>query len=219
MESGDKLPQTDAKAVRKTTPLWYYLTIFVWPIGGLITFFALRTKDPTKARKCLIITLIFLAVLVAIYGSFLISFGTVNPLYIVSTGSMIPSLNIFDVIVVQEHVSFDQLQIGDIIAYYRPDGHDKLIVHRVAEILNKDPLVIRAKGDANPGSIPGTDFPITHGDYVGKITYVIPQIGYLTRLLAPPIHYVIALVIVGIAYTHHQTYRRELAKEQNTLGS
>jgi signal peptidase len=127
-----------------------------------------------------------------------VAFGTENPFYVVSSGSMIPNLNIFDVIVVQGHVSFDQLKIGDIIVFNRPDGHDKVIVHRVAEILNKDPLVIRTKGDANPGSIPGTDFPITKNDYIGKVVYVIPQIGYVTRILTPPINYIIIAVIVGI---------------------
>jgi signal peptidase len=102
------------------------------------------------------------------------------------------------VIVVQGHVNFDQLKVGDIIVFNRPDGHDKVIVHRVAEILNKDPLVIRTKGDANPGSIPGTDFPITKDDYIGKVVYVIPQIGYVTRILTPPINYIIIAVIVGI---------------------
>ncbi len=127
-----------------------------------------------------------------------VAFGTENPFYVVSSGSMIPNLEIFDVIVVQGHVNFDQLKIGDIIVFNRPDGHDKVIVHRVAEILNKDPLVIRTKGDANPGSIPGTDFPITKGDYIGKVVYVIPQIGYVTRILTPPINYIIIAVIVGI---------------------
>jgi len=127
-----------------------------------------------------------------------VAFGTENPFYVVSSGSMIPNLNIFDVIVVQGHVSFDQLKIGDIIVFNRPDGHDKVIVHRVAEILNQNPLVIRTKGDANPGSIPGTDFPITKNDYIGKVVYVIPQIGYVTRILTPPINYIIIAVIVGI---------------------
>ncbi|HEX5457947.1 MAG TPA: signal peptidase I [Candidatus Nitrosotalea sp.] len=127
-----------------------------------------------------------------------VAFGTENPFYVVSSGSMIPNLEVFDVIVVQGHVDFDQLKVGDIIVFNRPDGHDKVIVHRVAEILNKDPLVIRTKGDANPGSIPGTDFPITKGDYIGKVVYVIPQIGYVTRILTPPINYIIIAVIVGI---------------------
>jgi signal peptidase len=127
-----------------------------------------------------------------------VAFGTENPFYVVSSGSMVPNLNVFDVIIVNGNISFDQLKIGDIIVFNRPVIHDKVIVHRVAEFLNKDPLIIRTKGDANPGSIPGTDFPISKEDYIGKVVYVIPQIGYVTRILTPPINYVIIAVIVGI---------------------
>ena len=145
--------------------------------------------------KDIIIVVIGIAI---IWIGLRVAFGTENPFYVVSSGSMIPNLNIFDVIVVQGHVNFDQLKVGDIIVFNRPNGHDKVIVHRVAEILNKDPLVIRTKGDANPGSIPGTDFPITKDDYIGKVEYVVPQIGYVTRILTPPINYIIIAVIVGI---------------------
>ncbi len=127
-----------------------------------------------------------------------VAFGTENPFYVVSSGSMVPNLNVFDVIIVQGNASFDHLKVGDIIVFNRPDGHDRVIVHRVAEILNNNPLVIRTKGDANPGSIPGTDFPITKQDYIGKVEYVIPQIGYVTRILTPPINYIIIAVIIGI---------------------
>jgi len=127
-----------------------------------------------------------------------IIFGTANPFYVVSSGSMIPNLNVFDVIVVQGNVPFDHIKVGDIIVFNRPNGHDRVIVHRVAEILQNNPLVIRTKGDANPGSIPGTDFPITKQDYIGKVEYVIPQIGYVTRILTPPINYIIIAVIIGI---------------------
>lgn len=145
--------------------------------------------------KDIIIVVIGIAI---IWIGLRVAFGTENPFYVVSSGSMIPNLNIFDVIVVQGNVVFDHVKVGDIIVFNRPNGHDKVIVHRVAEILNKDPLVIRTKGDANPGSIPGTDFPITKEDYIGKVVYVIPQIGYVTRILTPPINYIIIAVIVGI---------------------
>ncbi|MDE1814455.1 MAG: signal peptidase I [Thaumarchaeota archaeon] len=126
-----------------------------------------------------------------------VAFGTENPFYVVSSGSMIPNLEIFDVIVVQGHVAFDQLKVGDIIVFHAP-SEDKVIVHRVAEMLNQNPLIIRTKGDANPGSIPGVDYPITKENYIGKVVYVIPQIGYVTRILTPPINYIIIAVIVGI---------------------
>ncbi|HJW20346.1 MAG TPA: signal peptidase I [Candidatus Nitrosotalea sp.] len=145
--------------------------------------------------KDIIIVVIGIAI---IWIGLRVAFGTENPFYVVSSGSMIPNLQIFDVIVVQGHVTFDQLKVGDIIVFNRPAIHDKVIVHRVAEILNQDPRIIRTKGDANPGSIPGTDFPITKNDYIGKVVYVVPQIGYVTRILTPPINYIIIAVIVGI---------------------
>ena len=64
--------------------------------------------------------------------------------------------------------------------FNRPSGHDRVIVHRVASIIEEDPRTLRTKGDANPASIPGTDFPITEKEYIGEVAYVIPQVGYIT---------------------------------------
>jgi signal peptidase I len=117
-----------------------------------------------------------------------IVFGTQNPFYVVSSGSMIPVLQVFDVLVVQGNDPFESVKVGDIIVFDRPSGHDRVIVHRVAAVIEEDPYTIRTKGDANPASIPGTDFPITEEEYIGKVAYVIPQIGYVTRILTPPIN-------------------------------
>ena len=127
-----------------------------------------------------------------------VAFGTDNPFYVVSSGSMEPYLNVFDVLVVQGNEPFENIKKGDIIVFDRPSGHDRVIVHRVNEILNDEPRVLRTKGDANPASIPGTDFPITEQEYIGKVVYIVPQIGYVTRILTPPINYIIIAVIVGI---------------------
>ena len=152
-----------------------------------------------SGTKAIVKDVIIVAVGIAIIWIGLrVTFGTENPFYVVSSGSMIPNLNVFDVIIVQGNVPFDHIKVGDIIVFNRPSIHDRVIVHRVAEILQNDPLVIRTKGDANPGSIPGTDFPITKQDYIGKVEYVIPQIGYVTRILTPPINYIIIAVIIGI---------------------
>jgi len=125
-------------------------------------------------------------------------FGTQNPFYVVSSGSMIPELQVFDVLVVNGNEPFEEVQVGDVIVFNRPSGHDRVIVHRVASIIDENPLTIRTKGDANPASIPGTDFPITSEEYIGQVAYVIPQVGYITRILTPPINYIIIAIIVGI---------------------
>ncbi len=125
-------------------------------------------------------------------------FGTENPFYVVSSGSMIPELQVFDVLVVQGNDPFESVKIGDVIVFNRPQGQDRVIVHRVVAVLNEDPYTIRTKGDANPASIPGTDFPITEEEYIGKVAYVIPQVGYVTRVLTPPINYIIIAIIIAV---------------------
>ncbi len=127
-------------------------------------------------------------------------FGTSNPFYVVSSGSMVPKLQVFDVLVVQGHDPFETVEVGNVIVFNRPSGHDRVIVHRVVSIIDDDPLTftVRTKGDANPASIPGTDFPVTEEEYIGKVQYVIPQVGYVTRILAPPINYIIIVIIIGI---------------------
>jgi len=127
-----------------------------------------------------------------------IIFGTQNPFFVVSSGSMVPELELYDVLVVQGNTPFEEIKIGDIIVFDRPSGHDRVIVHRVAAIIDEDPFTLRTKGDANPASIPGTDFPITEEEYIGQVAYIIPQVGYITRILSPPINYIVIAIIIGI---------------------
>ncbi|MFB5626751.1 MAG: signal peptidase I [Nitrosarchaeum sp.] len=145
---------------------------------------------------------------IAIWIGLQIAFGTQNPFYVVASGSMIPVLEVYDVLIVQGHEPFEDIEVGDIIVFNRPVGHDRVIVHRVASIIDDDPKTIRTKGDANPSSIPGTDFPITKEEYIGKVAYVIPQVGYVTQLLKPPINYVIIVVVVGIMIAK-QMYKKK----------
>lgn len=151
---------------------------------------------------------------IVIWISLQIAFGTQNPFYVVASGSMIPVLEVYDVLIVQGHEPFEDIKVGDIIVFNRPSGHDRVIVHRVESIIGDDPKTIRTKGDANPTSIPGTDFPITEEEYIGKVAYVVPQIGYVTQLLKPPVNYVIIVIVVGIMIVK-QMYKKKNEKEKN----
>lgn len=134
----------------------------------------------------------------AIWIGLQFAFGTQNPFYVVSSGSMVPVLEVYDVLVVSGHVNFEDINVGDIIVFDRPSGHDRVIVHRVAAIIDDNPKTIRTKGDANPASIPGTDFPVTEQEYIGKVAYVVPEIGYITQVLRPPINYIIIVIVIGV---------------------
>lgn len=146
-----------------------------------------------------------------------IAFDTWNPFYVVSSGSMIPNLNINDVIIVRDGGSFDKLKVGDIIVFNRPEGQDRVIVHRIADISQdaSGNRIIRTKGDANPSSIPGTDYPITKVDYIGKVMFVIPGVGVVTKVLSPPTNYIIiAIILAALFFT-----RRGPSKEKTATGA
>ena len=125
-------------------------------------------------------------------------FGAQNPFYVVSSGSMYPELAMYDIIVISGYVSFDDVKIGDIIVFDRPKDHDRVIVHRVVAVVDDDPKTLRTQGDNNQNSIVGTDYPITKEEYIGKVVHVVPQVGFITKILQPPINYIIIAVIIGI---------------------
>lgn len=126
------------------------------------------------------------------------AFGTQNPFYVVASGSMVPVLEVYDVLVVQGHDPFEEIEIGDIIVFNRPSDHNRVIVHRVVLIIDEDPKIIRTQGDANPASIPGTDFPISEEEYIGKVVFTLPQVGYVTQVLKPPTNYIIIAIVIGV---------------------
>ena len=161
------------------------------------------------------VIIVGIAVLV-IWIGLQVAFGTPNPFYVVVSGSMIPVLEIYDVLVVSGHVSFDDIEVGDIIVFNRPSDHDRVIVHRVASIIDDDPKTIRTKGDANPASIPGTDFPITEEEYIGEVVYAIPQVGYITQLIKPPINYIIIAIVIGIMVAKQFVKKKPSLEESDT---
>ena len=138
-------------------------------------------------------------------------FGAQNPFYVVSSGSMYPELAMHDIIVIYGHMLFEDVKIGDIIVFDRPKDHDRVIVHRVVAVVDDDPKTLRTKGDNNQRSIVGTDYPITKEEYIGTVVHVIPQVGFITKILQPPINYIIIAVIIGVMVIR-QIYKKDKKK-------
>ena len=147
--------------------------------------------------------IIVLIGVILIWVGLQLAFGVPNPFYVVASGSMIPELEIYDILVVSGNVPFGDLRVGDIIVFDRPADHSKVIVHRIVSVIDDDPRTLRTKGDANRASIPGTDFPITEKEYIGKVEFVIPQLGYVTQALKPPVNYIIIVTVIVIMVAKH----------------
>jgi len=145
----------------------------------------------------------------AVWMGLRVAFATDNPFYVVSSGSMEPVLNVYDVLIVKDGSTFEKVERGDIIVFNRPEVHDRVIVHRVVDISESSERVITTKGDANPASIPGTDYPIKKDDYIGEVVYTIPKIGYVTRLINPPVNYIIIAIILAILFFNRAGTRKK----------
>ena len=151
---------------------------------------------------------------VLIWFAVKVVFNVDNPFYVVSSGSMIPVLNVGDILIVKDGNTFNSLKVGDVIVFNRPQGGDRVIVHRIIEISDRfGEKVIVTKGDANDGIIPGTDFPIREKDYIGTVAYTVPKVGLVLKYLNPPVNYVIIAGIIGILlYTNLKKKNEEKGK-------
>jgi signal peptidase len=156
-----------------------------------------KSRLPVAIKDVIIIGI---GVLVVWLGIWFV-FGA-NPFYVVSSGSMEPVLKVNDILIVRDGGSWQDLTMGDIIVFNRPEGEDRVIVHRIVDIdVDGDgERMVRTRGDANPASIPGTDYPIRQDDYIGKVIYVIPGIGIITKVISPPVNYIIIAIILAILF-------------------
>ena len=155
-------------------------------------------------------------------------FGVSNPFYVVASDSMVPTLKVGDLLMVQHGgasspSSFSNLKVGDIIVFRSPGvredtGQPEVIVHRVARIYTtyQGERVIRTKGDANPHSIYLIDYPIMSQNYIGKVVVIVPGVGMIARVISPPVNYVIIAVILVILFFLLFRRGKDETKEQQT---
>lgn len=199
-------------------------------------------KNKDNKRKDIKIIIIIVVIFAIAFISIRTVLSDSNPFYVVASGSMIPVLNVNDLIIVwakDNNTSFDSATIGDIIVFKAPDPSEenKTIVHRVSAIIENGnnltgnvilcaPIAVNeviqektilTKGDANECSIPGIDFPITQENYVGKVVYTIPQVGIIPQVLKPPVNYVIMAIIAGLlifSFIHGSKKDKQEEKEK-----
>lgn len=121
-----------------------------------------------------------------------LALGTSTPFLVVASGSMQPTLNIGDVIVIRG-VDPVELKVGDIIVFNPPKPYYSGVpwVHRIISIqkINEE-LYVKTKGDANIYPDP---FTLTKDNIIGLVIFKLPYIGLLTLNLW---QWVIPLILI-----------------------
>lgn len=118
--------------------------------------------------RCIIMGL--LAIFVVSFAIFFVLCRFGNEMYIVRSGSMAPVIKTGSVCFVDTKASYDDLQVGDIIAF---EHGGTMSTHRVNAITDGG---IITKGDANDVTDLGV---VTKDNYKGNTWFSIPYLGYV----------------------------------------
>jgi signal peptidase len=180
----------------------------------------MNSREEKGGVKLLIEEIVILIIIIAsIYLIFTVGLKIIlnseDPVMVVVSGSMVPTIKINDLIIVGG-VDPKTLKVGDIIVFHDPRypkqrsceaGH--CIVHRIIDVISTNPPIFKTKGDANLAPDP---FVVSEENIIGKVVLIIPQLGVLTRAFKPPYNYLTILLIL-IAYIMYEA--REIFKEED----
>lgn len=154
---------------------------------------ALKWNERSELVKTGVVILVIVGATLGAFGAFSLAMGTSSPLVVVESESMIPTLQIGHLLVLQAQ-SPEAIDVGDIIVY-TATWHDKPIVHRVVERqLVGSEYRYYTQGDNN--SVRDYGYRL-YEDIVGVVILAIPYLGYVTLFLHQP--YGMAVVIVVFA--------------------
>ncbi len=121
---------------------------------------------------------------------------------VVLSGSMEPTLNVNDVIIVCESESYN---IEDIVVY---DNGKELIVHKIIE---KNGDTLTTKGDANNTS----DDPISVKAVKGKVVFSIPYLGLAVKALRSPVGVIV--ILLTAVWLVESSFRRKKESDKNRI--
>jgi len=109
---------------------------------------------------------------------------------IVLTGSMEPTLNIDDFVILRELKG--RVNVNDIVSYKRP-GEKNEVLHRVVRV---DKNIVITKGDANNKEDDPIDVMQITGVYVRKVKYLGKIITFFTKPLGVSFTVTLFLIIL-----------------------
>lgn len=179
-------------------------------------------------KTILLIAVVFGSIVVFWFGV-RVALGTEYPLLTVASASMVPTLNVGDLIVVHGISDVSELKAapepeGDIIVFWSPRVEGELIVHRaINKTVGPDDLwYIKTQGDNNsvPDIWTGPDTwnnMISENLLVGKVVGRAQWLGYIPLYIRTPIGMVLLIVLILIIifaeYIPISSKKQETAKD------
>lgn len=120
-------------------------------------------------------------------------------LYTIISGSMVPNINVYDVVVDVRVDNPEDIKIGDVITFYsdNPQVGGGTITHRVISIVKDENgnYSYQTKGDYN--LIEDEDL-VLFDDIVGKVALKIPQLGRVQFFLASSMGWLTIIMVIAL---------------------
>ena len=140
--------------------------------------------------------------------------------YTIVSPSMVPAINVLDVVVTMRVNSPEDLEKGDIITFnstdYRYSG--VLVTHRIVDIekTTSGEYLYTTKGDNNNTQ---DSSRISFDEIYGGVLFRIPKIGYIQYYLSSILGWVAIIIVPAvmiIGYDVYKLVKRLRAKDDNT---
>lgn len=132
--------------------------------------------DKPSTIKYILVTAV-ISLVVGLVVTLVVSFACGYRLRIVSTNSMEPNIKV-GTLIIESSRAYEELQVGDVITYFRTQEKDVKITHRIISIEDN---VILVKGDnANETAVD----KVTQENYVGCVVMTIPYYKTITDYIS-----------------------------------
>ncbi len=167
-------------------------------------------KNPI-ARVAILVGLVFLVT----YGGMAVArivMKTESPIMVVPSTSMVPTLNVGDIVIVKG-VDPNTITVGTIIIFRSPGGSID-IIHRVIGIMKEgNVLYFQTKGDHNAGPDPWSP-GVPESNVKGVLLAKVPYIGYVTlSLQGPPgIILILFLIFLMIVFEYYDSRKKQMRR-------
>jgi signal peptidase len=150
------------------------------------------------------LTYVLIVVIVVVGAQLLVgsALGS-SPVYVVVSKSMVPTLEIGDLVIAQS-VPFSNIHVGQVIIYVEPDGlggcAGLTIVHRVVAITSQGLITQGDNRLSNPHPDEPYEWPpITAPCVKGVVVLAIPYLGLISMLVPYPWNYaLVGLILVFV---------------------
>ncbi|MBS7623463.1 signal peptidase I [Candidatus Bathyarchaeota archaeon] len=171
-----------------------------------------------EAAKLVLLAVIVVSLSYGGWAALRLMMATEHPVLVVVSGSMVPTLNVGDIIFIKGSPA-ENIDLGTIVVFHSPREYDTLVVHRVVQKIDSGGAVyFKTKGDFNRYQ---DDWTVPEDHIVGIYAARIPYLGIVVMRLREPAGTVLIIILIVLLISHEihgeRSKRKRAAADLRTI--